>query len=64
MGHVAHCVGLLGATRPTMHARLQFDLQLPARDMTYSVMHYNQGRLALGAFISTLIIVKSAINVL
>ena len=67
MGDVAYCVGIcspLGAKRPTKRARLPIDVQLPARDMTYLVMGYDRGRLALGAFLSTLVIVESILRVL
>ena len=67
MGDVAQCVGIfspLEAKRPIMRARLQIDVQLPARDMTYSIMGHDRGRLALGTFLSTLVLVECALRVL
>ena len=67
MGDAALCVGIcspLGTERPTKCARLQIDVQLPAHDMMNLVMGHDPVRLALGAFLSTLIIVESVLRLL
>ena len=67
MGDAAHCVGIcspLGTERPTICARLQIDVQSPAHNMMNSVMGFDPVRLALGASLSTLIIVESVLPLL